>query len=176
VLPDAYNEADLRSAADQITTLALQKGWNVAVGVGCAKAGFWRVELTRFALQDSPELRAETEALIAPFGDKVSLSYCPCVITGGSVPTQALPPSPSTPAAPGRPLDVRDFYSKRCRRGVLRLTAKNGSKSLRLSAGKRHAAGKRVRLRLNRRFTRVKVTVIRKDGGTFAQRVPFKRC
>jgi hypothetical protein len=59
---------------------------------------------------------------------------------------------------------------------VLTVKTKAGAKSVRLSAGKRHASGKTARLRLKQRLTRVTFTVTLKDGRTTSQRLTFRRC
>jgi hypothetical protein len=85
VLQDTYSEAELDAVSQQILPLTQPKGGNVSNGIGCFQAGSWRVDVTRFGVERTPDVIAETEALLAPFGDKVTLNIplaCRCRLPG----------------------------------------------------------------------------------------------
>jgi hypothetical protein len=173
-----YSAAELQAVQAQVPAIAAETGWNLGASIGCTPTGDWGLEVTRYAVKETPEVVAETEAKFAQFGDKVHLSYCDCVPQAGAAPAE-LPAA----TAPPKPVAIRvgDYVTRpttsRCiRGGTLTVKAKAGSKSVRLRAGKRHASGKRARLALKQRSTRVTVTVTLKDGRKASQTLTFRRC
>jgi hypothetical protein len=178
-----YSAADLAAVQAQIPAIIAETGWNLGGGIGCTTTGEWGLEITRYAVKQTPEVVAETEAKFAQFGDKVTLRYCDCVITpiAGAVPAPApapgAQPAPKPTAAPRVSDYVTRPTTRRCIKGpTLTVKAKRDAKSVRLTAGKRHAAGKRPRLKLKQRATRVTITVTLKDGRTASQTMTFRRC
>ena len=180
-----YSLADVEAVQSEIPAIAAETGWNLGYGIGCTVTGEWGLEVTRYAVQATPEVVAETEARFAQFGDKIALRYCDCVIATAALPAPA--PAPATVVAPPPSTDrlaaprvgayvTRPTTGRCVRGGVLTVKTKAGAKSVRLSAGKRHASGKTARLRLKQRSTRVTFTVTLKDGRTTSQRLTFRRC
>jgi hypothetical protein len=91
-----YSVADLEAVQSQIPATAADTGWNLGYGIGCTQTGAWGLELTRYAVKETPEVVAETEARFAQFGDKITLRYCDCVIA----PAVLTAPAPATVVAP----------------------------------------------------------------------------
>jgi hypothetical protein len=180
LIAGAYSEADLLPVQAQVPAIATETGWKLDAGIGCTPTGDWGLTVTRYGVASTPEVLAETEARFAPFGDRVHLRYCECVITPAALTLPAPQPAPS-PAPQPAPIRVGDYVKRpvtsRCIHGrTLSVSVKAGAKSVRLRAGKRHASGKRARLALKQRTTRVTVTVTLRDGRTASQTLTFRRC
>jgi hypothetical protein len=189
VLQDAYSEAELNAAWEQVKPIVAGSGLDMTSAFGCFDSGTWRITVTRGLVPAvTPEIEAETEALFAPFGDKVVIRYAPFTTVATPVADSAPAPPPgivvARPPFIDRPaLRLRDFVSRpatgHCLRGALTVRAKRGVKSVRLTAGKRHAtatAGKKARLALRQRSTRVTITVTLPDGRSASQKLVYKRC
>ncbi|HEY6890182.1 MAG TPA: hypothetical protein VI300_20430, partial [Solirubrobacter sp.] len=189
VIADKYSEAELNAAWEQIKLIVTGSGFDMTSMFGCFDAEAWRITVTRGLVPElTPEIKAETEALFAQFGDKVVIRYVPHTTAAIPVGDPGLAPAPGTvvagpPFVDRRALRMRDFVSRpgtgRCLRGALAVKAKRGVKSVRLTAGKRHAtaaAGERARLALKQRSTRVTVTVTLQDGRSASQKLVYRRC
>jgi hypothetical protein len=184
LVPAKYSAAELEAVQAQIPAVVAGTGWNVGTMIGCTPSGDWGLSVTRYAVKQTPEVVAETEAKFAPFGDKISLSYCDCVVgpAEAAVPRLSPQPAPGSTLAPQvAAIRVSDYVTRpttsRCIKGrTLTVKAKGDAKSVRLSGGKRHASGKTARLALKQRSTRVTVTVTLEDGRTVSQTLMFRRC
>lgn len=134
--------------------------------------------------QDTPDVRAQVEPLVAPYGDKVRLRFGvprpePAKTLEGSYVPPLAAPAPAKPAP-----RLRDHVSlpatARCVRGGT-LTIKPGQdvRRLCLAAGSRKVVagnGKAAKLKLKARRTKVAVTVTLEDGRTAAQTFTYRRC
>jgi hypothetical protein len=171
-----YAKADLEQVQRDAFAAMQAQGWPASAAVGCGTSDGYRVQITRFigAAPATPELEAETAAVLAPFGDKVRFNLSP------GIPAPAVAPAP----APARPaVRVRDYASvPRCVRGdrlVVRASKSSALRSVTISAGKRRAsarAGGKARLTFKARRTRVAVTVRLRDGSTATEHHTVGRC
>lgn len=183
VVTTPYSEAQLRAAQNQISATLLGP-FVTGVGIGCNFSDAVRLQVS-IGPDETLEIAAQAQALLAPFGDMVRIVYGigPAVAMVGTV--ESLPsasnPSPKDTARSPR---VRSYVTlpvaSRCVRGTsIGFRTRGDAKSVTLSAGKRRAtatSGKRARLALRSRATKVKVTVKLRDGRTATETVTYRRC
>lgn len=177
--PTPYSKADLDAVFAQVgEIMRTNAGLFSSAGVGCLLSDGVRVEVS-VGTPDTPERRAQAEALLAPFGDKVrvvhGVSWAQAAV--GQVPGIAEQSGPGQ-----RPtLKVRDYVTlprtSRCARTV-GAKARSGAdvKRVRLAIGKRVSAGKHPRLKLKSKRSKVTVTVTLRDGTTAIENLTYRRC
>ena len=179
VLPTPYSEADLQAVQAQITPLV---GPLISsVGIGCHETDGFRVRVG--VTGSTPDVVAHVSGLMAPFGDKVYVRYgdpvavpVPGVVDPEDLARQNAVRAPRVGAYATLP------KAGKCVRGRaigVRAKATEELRSVTLAAGKRRvtaASGKRARLRLTSRATKVQVTVTLSDGRTAAKTVTYRRC
>lgn len=182
LLPTPYSKAELDALAPQMLAL-LQNGHHLfsSVGTGCQWSDGVRIQLG-VVDPETPELRAQVEPLVAPFGDKVVVRYG----QGRAYPAIGIVTPPGQPPAQDRMQQrptpkVREFIAlpltSRCARTVgARPKAGLDVKRVRLQIGKRVSAGKHPRLRLKSRRSTVKVTVTLTDGTRVFEDLTYRRC
>ena len=187
LVPTRYSRAELEPIRDALWAAVNREGRLALISLDCHASDAVRV-LVSFNVPDTPELRAQVEPLLAPYGDKVRLEFGGNWSMTGSTPA----PPPAPPAAPApapspspKPaLRVREHVrlptTARCVRGGT-LTIKPGKsvQRLRLAAGSRTATarnGKAAKLKLTARRTKVTVTATLADGGTATQTFTYRRC
>jgi hypothetical protein len=179
VLPTPYSEADLQAVQAQITSLV---GPLInSVGIGCHETDGFRVRVG--VTGDTPDVVAHVSGLMAPFGDKVYVRYGdPVIVAGvGEVTPEDLARENAL-RAPRVGAYATLPKAGKCVRGRtigVRAKASKELRSVTLAAGKRHVsatAGKRARLRLTSRATKVTVTVTLSDGRTATKTVTYRRC
>jgi hypothetical protein len=183
LLPTPHALADLEALrAPLFALMQSERGLFSSLMLGCDWSDGVRVQVG-VGESETPELRARTEALLAPYGDKVRVRY------GQGWPQPAIgavTPEPQTPAPQQRPtLKVRDYVSlprtSRCVRGGA-VSAKPrvaGVERVRLAVGKRSVAarsGRTARLRLKSKRSQVTVTVILSDGASAIEHLTYRRC
>lgn len=181
LLPTPYSLAELTAVQDALYPLGAIPAFASGGGITCQHSDGVRVEVG-IADPETPELRAQAEAWVAPYGDKVRLRFG----VGRAVPAIGSTPIPTAPLETAKPaLRLRDHVAlpatTRCVRGGT-LTVKAAGqqvRKLRLAAGARAAfgkPGKPAKLKLKARRTKVAVTVTLKDGRTATQTVTYRRC
>lgn len=184
LLPTPYGKAELDAIVNTLVPVAMDPG-GILSGLGVSCEGT-RVHVAVSVIpQETPEVRAQVEALVGGYGDKVSVRY------GVPRPEPVRAPIGSTPPLPPGgveratvPVRLLDHVSlpaaARCvRSGTLTVRAGKDVRKLRLAAGMRKAFGKPgrpARLKLKARRTKVAVTVTLADGGTATQTFTYRRC
>lgn len=183
LLPTPYSRADLDAASAELAQQISATSLVGSFGVGCSWSDAVRIEVG-IADAESPELRAQAEALLAPFGDLVRVRYgvgrpVPAIGPVRPVP-EILDTEPPAAEAPRLRDHVTLPSTARCvRGGTLKVKAGTQVRKLRLAAGSRKAfgaAGKPAKLKLKARRTKVAVTVTLQDGGTVTQTFTYRRC
>ena len=178
LVPTPHSLADLESVQAQVGSLVQGKGLVASFGIGCGGSDGVRVEIR--VVGDSPELRAQVEALLAPFGDEVRVTYGHSAVS----PAVAAPPL-YTPRQEQRPTPkVRESVTlprtSRCARTVAaKPRAGLGVERVRLQIGKRSASargGKAARLPLKSKRSLVTVTIFVKDGLPVTEKLTYRRC
>jgi hypothetical protein len=179
VLPTPYSEADLLAVQAQIASLV---GPLInSTGISCNETDGFRVRVG--VTGDTPDVVAHVSGLMAPFGDKVYVRYGDPVIVPaiGEVKPEDLARQNAL-RAPRVGAYATLPKAGKCVRGReigVRAKASKELRSVTLAAGKRHVtatAGKRARLRLTSRATKVQVTVTLSDGRTATKTVTYRRC
>lgn len=179
LVPTPYSLADLESVRAQVGSIAQANGPIASFGIGCAGSDAVRLEIR--VVGDTPELRAQVDALLAPFGDKVRVTYGHAPVS----PALGGPPV-NTPRPDQRPTPkVREYVSlpktSRCVKGGA-VSAKpriSGIERVRLQIGKRTASargGKAARLRLKSKRSTVTVTVFVKGAVPVTEKLAYRRC
>jgi hypothetical protein len=184
LLPTPYTLAQLHPIVTAMLPSVLdQNGILSGVSVGCELSDGFRVELSVIP-QETPEVRAQVEAFIAPYGDLVRVRF------GVPRPEPSKPLIGYLPELPPAPLPakvaprLRDHVSlpatARCvRGGTLKVKPGKDVERLKLAAGSRRVFardGRAAKLKLKARRTKVAVTVTLKGGGTASQTFTYRRC
>ncbi|MDA0173167.1 hypothetical protein OJ998_28960 [Solirubrobacter taibaiensis] len=179
LVPTPYSDAELQSVMAQVFPLLTANGITAGGSISCGESDAVRVELDVIG-PDTPELRAQVEALLAPFGDKVRATYG----HSPALPAIAAPPL-NTPRQEQRPTPkVREYVTlprtSRCARTVAaKPRAGLGVERVRLQIGKRSVSargGKAARLPLKSKRSQVTVTVFVKDSVPVTEKLTYRRC
>jgi hypothetical protein len=184
LLPTPYSKAELDAVVNALLPAVMdQTGILSGAEVSCVGTD---VHVTVTVIpQETPEVRAQVDALVAPYGDKVRLRFGVPRPQAGTLLIGTAPELPPGGSAPAKPTPrLRDHVAlpatARCVRGGT-LTVKPGKdvRKLRLAAGTRKVVagnGKAAKLKLKARRTKVAVTVTLKDGRTATQTLTYRRC
>jgi hypothetical protein len=175
VYAQLYPEGELRAIQDELTDqlLALDLGVGWTLGVGCEYDGAdaWRLVVELFN-DSTPEIVTRVQELIAPHGDRVRL------VVRDTGPPEINDDSALTPRA-----FVRFARAGRCtRRATVRIRLRGRARQhvRRVTvtvAGHKHRVGRRgLTVRLNRKVTRVRVTVRLRSGQALRKTYTFRRC
>ena len=182
-----YGEAELRPIADQIGNAARAYRLPTGIGIRCTLSDAFRVEVTLFNPERSPELLERAQAIVAPFGDRVRLedSFL------GPAPITNVPLSPPPTVVPPAPEPVGRYVAmangRRCIRGpIVRVAVRSARRSevsaltVRAGAYRRTIRAPRltqaIRVNLRGRRSRVEVSVRLRDGRLARETVTLTRC
>jgi hypothetical protein len=177
-----YSQAELTVVQAAVTTIMQSTHTISTAGISCGASDAFRVEVG-IGDPETPELRAQVEALLAPYGDKVVITYG----VGWAVPAIGYVPSAAGTLPPAvKPPRVRDYVSvprtSRCVKGrtiSVKAARRADLRSVAVASGARHASakpGRRAKLKLLKRKTRITVTVSLKDGRKGTQALTYRRC
>ena len=176
VLPTLYGWDEISAVRDQVAALQPSAPDLIAgVGLSCAFSDAWRAVVS-IGPAETPDVVARTQALLAPFGDRVHVQYG----TGFARPAILVSPA-AVPAVNARQYATVP-RTARCVRGKaigVRAADDAALRSVTLTAGKRSVTakrGKRAQLVLKSRSTRVTLTVSLRDGRTATETVTYRRC
>lgn len=173
--PTPYGEAELSAIQQQLLpVMEANRDLISGAGIDCFETDAFRV-MVDIGPDATPDVVARTEAIVAPYGDRVFVRYGRGWLQAAAAPGLAIPPIRladyvTLPAA-GRCVRGRTVGVKAARRSDLR--------NVTLTAGRRRVtatAGKRARLALKARSTTITVRVRLRDGRTATRTLAFKRC
>jgi hypothetical protein len=172
LLPTPYSRAELDAVMAQLAPVVAPLGIST---IGCQWSDGLRVEIS-LGPAETPELRAQIDAALAPFGDTVRVRFG---INFAGTTLDALVPATTIQQRPTP--KVREYVSlprtSRCARTVgARPKPGLDVKRIRLQIGRRVSAGAGPRLKLKARRSTVKVTVTLTDGTRVFEDLTYRRC